>query len=93
MAVCKRRVRVTTISVVAGGGLESLRLAPSTAEFMLRARTAVGYTMRIGSPTSEPMSFAAGDVFTEDRLQLDAELVLFFDAGADVVIEALIWEG
>lgn len=90
---CKRRARLLTVAVTAGGNLETLTIPASCSEFVIQARTAVGVQVRLSAGSADYFSLAAGAAYTESDLALDDELTLHFEASADVVIEAWLWEG
>lgn len=90
---CKRRPRIRSFSITAGAPFEAITLPASTAAFVLRPRTAVGVQLRVDQASTDYFSLAAGETYTEEDLALDAELVIYVEAAADVVVEVWSWEG
>ena len=93
MATCKKRPRITTLAVTAGGLPERLTFPTSTAAFLIRPRTAVGVTIRLDPASSDYFSLGAGETYAEEDLRLEDALALWIDAASDVVVEVWSWDG
>lgn len=90
---CKRQafIEAYTISTTER---TKVTIPKATLEFALQVRTAVGVTIGLAPTVGDGyFSLAAGATYTEERLDLQADLVLYVQAASACTLEVWRWEG
>lgn len=95
MTTCKRRTSIANVPIAAGGSVE-LTIPSTAAEYTIRVDDGTGagvaWSLAVrGAPAV--MHFDAGATWTEERLTLDAQLVLVVAAAPGSTVELVLWEG